>query len=132
MGSGLPLALTVGAVAFVLGVIWGGPLVEILRRLKAGKQIRVGLEIHEKKAGTPTMGGILIVLPVVIITMALNIASIVRPRANALTGPSVLLPLFVMISFAVLGAVDDWQGFRRSRGEARHGEGLSGRVKFVL
>ena len=46
MGAGLPLALTVGGVAFVLGVIWGGPLVEILRRLKAGKQIRVDLTIE--------------------------------------------------------------------------------------
>jgi phospho-N-acetylmuramoyl-pentapeptide-transferase len=122
----------VGGVAFVLGVIWGGPLVEILRRLKAGKQIRMGLTHHESKAGTPTMGGILIVLPVIIITLALNIASIVRPGPNALTGPSILLPLFVLISFAALGAFDDWQGFRRARGEARHGEGLSGRVKMLL
>ena len=37
MGAGLPLALTVGGVAFVLGVIWGGPLVEILRRLQGGQ-----------------------------------------------------------------------------------------------
>ncbi len=132
MGAGLPLALTVGAVAFVLGVIWGGPLVEILRRLKAGKQIREGLKQHESKAGTPTMGGILIVLPVIVITMALNIASIIRPTPNALTGPSILLPLFVLVGFAALGAVDDWQGFRRARGEARHGEGLTGRVKMLI
>jgi phospho-N-acetylmuramoyl-pentapeptide-transferase len=128
---GLPLSLTVGAVAFVLGVIWGGPLVEILRRLKAGKQIRIGLTQHEYKAGTPTMGGILIVLPVIIITVALNVVSIIHSR-SAITGPSILVPLFVMISFAVLGALDDWQGFRRSRGEARHGEGLTGRVKILI
>jgi phospho-N-acetylmuramoyl-pentapeptide-transferase len=132
MTSGLPLALTVGSVSFILGVIWGGPLVEILRRLKAGKQIRDELIQHEKKAGTPTMGGILIVLPVVIIALALNIAGIFRPGPNMLTGPSILLPLFVMVSFAALGALDDWQGFRRARGEARHGEGLTGRVKLVL
>ena len=95
---GLPLALTVGAVAFVLGVIWGGPLVEILRRLKAGKHIRPELgEAHQKKAGTPTMGGILIVLPVIVITVALNVVSIIHSR-SAITGPSVLLPLFVLIS----------------------------------
>lgn len=129
-GAALPLALTVGAVAFILGVIWGGPLIEILRRLKVGKQIRVELTQHEYKAGTPTMGGILIVLPVVIITLALNVVSIFR--SNAIIGPSILLPLFVMIGFAVLGGLDDWEGFRRSRGEARHGEGLTGRVKFLL
>lgn len=134
MGSGLPLALTVGGVAFVLGVIWGGPLVEILRRLKIGKQIRVDLKIdtQQKKVGTPTMGGILIVLPVIIITLALNVASIVRPGANALTGSSILLPLFVLVSFGALGAVDDWQGVRRSQGAARYGEGMTGRVKIVI
>ncbi len=132
MTPGLPLALTVGGVAFVLGVIWGGPLIAILRLLKVGKQIRIELVQHEYKAGTPTMGGILIVLPVVIITLALNIASIVRPSPTALTGPSILLPLFVLVSFAALGAVDDWEGVRRSRGEARHGEGLTGRVKLLL
>ncbi len=128
---GLPLALTVGAVSFLLGVIWGGPLVEILRRLKAGKQIRPGIEdMHAKKAGTPTMGGILIVLPVLVMTLALNLVSILR--SNAIIGPSILLPLFVMVSFALIGGIDDWQGFRRSRGEARYGEGMTGRVKMVL
>lgn len=132
MTAGLPLSLTVGVVAFVLGVIWGGPLVEILTRLKAGKQIRTDLTIesHQKKAGTPTMGGILIVLPVIVITFALNIVSIFR--SNAITGPSILLPLFVLISFGALGAIDDWQGFRRARGEARHGEGLTARVKILI
>lgn len=132
MGAGLPLSLTVGGVAFVLGVIWGGPLVEILRRLKAGKQIRDGLTHHGGKAGTPTMGGILIVIPVIVITLALNIASIVRPGPNALTGPSILVPLFILVSFAAIGGIDDWQGFRRARGEARHGEGLTGRAKILL
>jgi phospho-N-acetylmuramoyl-pentapeptide-transferase len=127
---GLPLSLTVGAVAFILGVIWGGPLVEILRRLRAGKRIREGLEHHEKKSGTPTMGGILVVVPVIIITLALNLVSILR--GNAITGPSILLPLFVFITYAAMGALDDWQGFRRARGEARYGEGLSGRVKILI
>jgi phospho-N-acetylmuramoyl-pentapeptide-transferase len=129
---GLPLSLTVGAVAFVLGVIWGGPLVEILRRLRAGKQIRKELTIdsHQKKVGTPTMGGILVVVPVIIITLALNLVSILR--GNAITGPSILLPLFVFITYAAMGALDDWQGFRRARGEARHGEGLTGRVKILI
>ena len=129
---GLPLSLTVGAVAFILGVIWGGPLIETLRRLGIGKNIRPELEdTHHKKAGTPTMGGILILLPVIVITVALNVVSILHSR-SAIIGPSILVPLFVMISFAALGALDDWQGIRRSRGESRYGEGLSGRVKMLI
>jgi phospho-N-acetylmuramoyl-pentapeptide-transferase len=123
---GLPFALTVGAVAFLLSVIWGGPFVEVLRRLRVGKQIRVELSaVHQKKIGTPTMGGLLIVLPVMLLTLGLNIASVIRE----VSGPSILLPMFVLVGFAVLGAVDDWEGIQLSRGP--HGEGLSGRVKFA-
>ncbi|GIL14109.1 MAG: phospho-N-acetylmuramoyl-pentapeptide-transferase [Chloroflexota bacterium] len=130
MAGGLPFALTVGAVAFLLGVIWGGPFVEILRRLKIGKQIRVELsEGHQKKVGTPTMGGILIILPVVLMALTLNIVAVVRPN-DQITGTSILLPLFVLISFSLLGMIDDWEGIARSRGRPR-GQGLSGRVKFA-
>jgi phospho-N-acetylmuramoyl-pentapeptide-transferase len=122
---GLPFAITVGAIAFLLGVIWGGPFVEILRRLKIGKQIRVELQKqHGAKIGTPTMGGILIILPVVLMTLGLNIANLIR----TLTGPSILLPMLVLVGFAILGAIDDWEGIQLSRGPI--GEGLSGRIKF--
>lgn len=122
---GLPFALTVGAISFLLGVIWGAPFIEILRRLGIGKQIRVELsEHHQKKMGTPTMGGIMIVLPVLMVALGLNIVSVIR----TVTGPSILLPLFVLVGFALLGAIDDWEGIQSSRG--RRGEGLSARVKF--
>jgi phospho-N-acetylmuramoyl-pentapeptide-transferase len=124
---GLPFALTMGALAFLLGVIWGGPFVEILRRLRIGKQIRVELgEGHQKKVGTPTMGGILIVLPVVLVALGLNIVGVIR----TVTGPSILLPLFVLAGFSVLGMIDDWEGIHQNSLGPR-GEGLSGRVKFA-
>lgn len=127
MTTGLPFALSVGVLAFLLGVIWGGPFVEILRRLRVGKLIRVELaEGQQKKAGTPTMGGIMIVLPVVLIAFALNVVNVVR----TVTGPSILLPLFVLIGFAILGGIDDWEGIRRSRGRPV-GEGIRARAKFA-
>ena len=126
MDSQVPLALTVGGVTFLLGVIWGGPFIEILRRLKIGKQIRAELlDKHEDKIGTPTMGGIMIILPTVLITLALNISTIVQEGA----GRSILLPLFVLLGFSLLGFIDDWEGIQTSRG--LRGEGLSGRVKFA-
>jgi len=119
-----------GALAFLLGVIWGGPFVEILRRLKIGKQIRPELgEEHQKKRGTPTMGGIMIVVPVVLITLGLNVVSLIRP-GQALTGASILLPVFVLIGFSLLGAIDDWEGISRSKGRPM-GEGISARAKFA-
>lgn len=126
MAEGLPFALTAGVITFILGVIWGAPFIEILKRLRIGKQIRVELsEAHQRKIGTPTMGGIMIVLPVILITLALNIANIVRTGSGA----SVFVPLFVLMGFSLLGALDDWEGIRASRG--MRGYGLSGRTKLL-
>lgn len=66
----MPFALTLGGVTFLLAVIWGGPTVEMMRRLGLGKKIRVeGPKSHMKKMGTPAMGGILIVGWAVIVTI---------------------------------------------------------------
>ncbi len=131
MAGGLPFALTVGGAAFLLGVIWGGPFVEILRRLRIGKQIQVELSAeHQKKVGTPTMGGIMIVIPVVLIALGLNLVNVIR----TVTGASILLPLFVLVSYSLLGAIDDWEGIRRSRlpKDANYtGQGISARAKFA-
>lgn len=126
MNTQLPLALTVGGVTFLLGVIWGGPFIEILKRLRIGKQIRADIQdVHAHKLGTPTMGGIMIILPTVAITLALNVANVVQTGAGA----SVLLPVGVLVSFACLGFLDDWEGIQMSRGNL--GEGLSARAKFI-
>lgn len=126
MNTALPLALTVGGVTFLLGVIWGGPFIEILRRLRVGKQIRAELmDVHADRAGTPTMGGIMILIPAIAISLALNIANIVQSGQGA----SIFLPLGVLIGFAILGFIDDWEGIQISRGT--HGEGISGRVKLA-
>ena len=126
MDTQLPLALTVGAVTFLLGVIWGGPFIEILRRMRIGKTIRIEIQdVQGHKVGTPTMGGIMIVVPSVAIMLAMNIASLVRTG----TGASVLLPLGVLIGFAFLGLLDDWEGIQTSRGV--EGEGLSAKAKFI-
>ena len=129
MTTGLPFALTVAGITFILCVIWGSPFVEVLRRLKIGKLIRAELvESQQKKMGTPTMGGIMIILPVFLVTLGLNLVSVIRP--TTIVGRSVLLPLFVLVSFALLGAIDDWEGIQRSRG-GPVGQGLSARTKFA-
>jgi phospho-N-acetylmuramoyl-pentapeptide-transferase len=122
----LPFAITVGAVTFLLAVIWGGPFVEILRRLKIGKIIQVELsEEYQRKMGTPTMGGIMIVIPVVLIALGLNVVNVIR----TVTGASILLPLGVLVGFSLLGMIDDWEGIQTSRGI--FGQGLPARVKFA-
>ncbi len=59
------LALTLSSLSFMLAVIWGDPLLRVLRHFKIGKLIRVeGPDRHFTKMGTPTMGGVMILLPV--------------------------------------------------------------------
>lgn len=119
-------ALSLGGITFLLTVIWGGPFIQVLRNLKIGKQIRIeGPQRHFTKLGTPTMGGWLFVIPVLLITGVLNLVSITSELT--VLGRSVLLPMAVMLAFALLGAVDDWIGVRGGR----RGEGLKGRWKFL-
>lgn len=127
MNSDLSFSLSLGAFTFLLVAIWGGPFIQILRLLRIGKQIREGMpDEHYKKRGTPTMGGILILTPVIAITVGLNLVSLIREE---ITGQSILIPLFVLVGFGILGAYDDWEGIQISRKNI--GEGLSPRLKFM-
>jgi len=117
-------ALTLGTVSFFLAVIWGRPLINLLKRYGIGKQIRVEEpQGHQIKTGTPTMGGILIVVPVLFITGVLNAAEL---WGFNYIGQSTLILFFCLGSHAILGAVDDWQGIKGIRGR---GEGMSARMK---
>ena len=119
------LALSLAGLVFMMTVIWGGPLLRILRHFKIGKQIRVDEpDKHFVKMGTPTMGGVMIIIPVVLITVLLNAASLIGMR---ILGQSVLVPLIAMLSFAMLGAIDDWEGVKGKR----KGEGMRIRTKFA-
>lgn len=65
-----PLSIALSALSFMLAVIWGGPLIRLLRHFKIGKLIRVEEPgIHNVKMGTPTMGGVMIIVPVVLLTV---------------------------------------------------------------
>lgn len=117
-------ALTLGAVSFIIAVIWGRPLIGFLKRKGIGKQIRIEQPgRHQIKTGTPTMGGILFVVPVLLITGVLNIINLIGLDA---IGQSTLFLFFCLASHSVLGAVDDWQGIKGIRGK---GEGMSPRMK---
>jgi phospho-N-acetylmuramoyl-pentapeptide-transferase len=119
----MAFALTLGAFTFVMAVIWGGPLIELMRRMNLGKQIRVdGPQTHLAKMGTPAMGGILIVGWIVLVSIVINIVQIVQERDIA---ESIAIPLGVMISYSILGGIDDYQGFR-----LKPGEGMPARVKI--
>jgi phospho-N-acetylmuramoyl-pentapeptide-transferase len=109
----LPLLLAV-LLAFG-GVVLLGPIyIRLLQRLGFGKQIRIeGPETHAVKAGTPTMGGMLIVVVVMFLAMAMR-----------LEDESTLTPMLTLVGVGILGALDDYVNVRT-------GLGMRGRVKLV-
>ena len=119
----MAFSLTVGGVTFLMAVIWGSPLIELMRRFRMGKNIRIdGPQTHMNKMGTPAMGGLLIVGWTVVISVLVNIVQLVQALEIA---ESVVIPLGVMIAYSILGGIDDYQGFR-----LRPGEGMRARVKI--
>jgi phospho-N-acetylmuramoyl-pentapeptide-transferase len=119
------LVLGLAGLTFMMTVIWGGPLLRILRHFKVGKIIRVEEPgTHLVKMGTPTMGGVMVIVPVALVTILLNAVSLIGMKIQ---GRSVLVPLIAMVGFGLLGAIDDWEGIRGKR----RGEGMRIRTKFI-
>jgi phospho-N-acetylmuramoyl-pentapeptide-transferase len=120
------LSIALSFLAFTMTVIWGRPLIRLLKYFKVGKIIREeGPDSHKNKLGTPTMGGLMIIAPVLLLTVLLNAATLL---GFDILGQSVLVPLFVLVSFGLLGMVDDWEGIRGSR----RGLGMRARSKFLI
>jgi len=119
-------ALMLGTISFFLAVIWGRPLINLLKHYKIGKQIRVEEPgSHQVKTGTPTTGGLMIIIPVVIITGVLNLANLLGFNY---IGQSTLLLMGCMVLFGLLGFIDDLEGVRGRRAK---GEGLMARSKAL-
>ena len=85
-------------ISFALSVVMGPVIIPILRKLKMGQTEREdGVQSHLKKAGTPTMGGVIILLAVVI-TSVFYIPSY----------PKIIPILFVTLGFGLIGFLDDY------------------------
>jgi phospho-N-acetylmuramoyl-pentapeptide-transferase len=104
--------------AMFLGFVFGPWLIRKLRDLQIGQYIREeGPQGHQKKAGTPTMGGVLIVLSTLVPTLLWA----------DLTNPFVLLAMFALLAFAAIGFVDDYAKVSKQRNL-----GLTSKRKFSL
>lgn len=122
----MDFALILASISFLLAVGWGPLLIRLLRRYQIGKRIRIdGPSGHQVKLGTPTMGGLMIVVPVLLISLGLNVYNLIQGN---LVGRSILVPLGVMVAYALIGAMDDLAGVRGMR----QGEGLTARQKILV
>lgn len=85
-------------IAFALSVVMGPLIIPVLRKLKMGQTEREeGVKSHLKKAGTPTMGGVIILLSVVI-------TSVIYIKDY----PKIIPILFVTLGFGLIGFLDDY------------------------
>ena len=105
--------------ALIFGFVFGKPLINVLRRRQGkGQPIRDdGPEGHFVKAGTPTMGGLLIV-------GALLTSTLLWAR---LDNPFVLICLFVTMSYGAIGFADDY-----AKVSKQNTAGVSGKVRLIL
>lgn len=109
------------AVTFLLGLLVAPWVLSELRRRHAAQHIlEIGPKWHETKAGTPTMGGIIFILPIFVVTIALGIVGMIRGD-HRLT-----LSLLLALLCGVIGWIDDSVKIFKARNK-----GLTVRQKTV-
>ena len=103
--------------ALLLSTMFGRRIIDYLQKMQIGETIRdLGLEGQMSKKGTPTMGGVIIIIAILVPTLLL---------AN-LTNTYILLMLITTVWLGLIGFLDDYiKVFRKNK------EGLSGRFKIV-
>ncbi len=112
-------ALMGAGTAFFICLLFGPWMIERLRRLKIGQQVRTDevLKAHGKKSGTPTMGGMLIILSVFVSSLLWAVP----------TNVYFILTLCTMVWMGGIGFIDDYLKVTK-----RNSKGLAGRYKLVL
>lgn len=92
------------AIAFLITVLLSPLFIPFLRRLKFGQSIRdEGPKSHQKKSGTPTMGGVMIVLSVVITSLIMS-----SKLNNGGISYEMWLLIFVLFGYGLIGFLDDF------------------------
>lgn len=109
-----------GFIGFILGFLFvliaGKPFINYLKKKKFGEQIREeGPSSHFSKKGTPTMGGVLIILSTLLVTL------LIGNMANKF----ILLLCLITILFSGIGFIDDYKKFTVNK------KGLSGKKKLL-
>lgn len=112
------LGLTLG---FVLAIIIGLLIIPVLKKLKAGQNVsRLINKRHLKKEGTPTIGGLIFIIPPIIAIILLALRGSVELSSN------LIIVIFVFLAYAILGFIDDYTKIKY-----HNNKGLSSITKFI-
>ena len=97
-------------IGFLSAIVLGLVLIPFLKRRKIGQRISIFVgDNHRKKEGTPTMGGLIFVIPTVVATILL-----ILTKKLELT-PNLLIILFVFIGYAFIGFLDDILSIKKKK-----------------
>lgn len=110
------LLLTKAVVAIMIGflssVVLGLVLIPILKKMHIGQKISVFVgEAHRKKEGTPTMGGLIFIVPTIIATLYLILSNRIAYTSN------LGIVLLVFLGYACIGFLDDFLSIRKGNNE---------------
>lgn len=99
------LALMIG---FIISVLFGYIIIPILKRHKVKQSVSIYLnEKHKEKEGTPTMGGMIFIIPTIITVLILLFLNKIEFSDN------LFIIIFVFLSYAILGFIDDYLIIKR-------------------
>jgi len=117
------LALGVMLSAFLVGLVIGGPYIQLLRRLRVGQNIRrEGPSRDFAKQGIPTMGGLLFIG--VVAFLWVFVLFLLPESEREVYVPQTIVPIGALVAVGALGAIDDWVN-------VTYGFGIRGRHKLV-
>ena len=108
----LTKAVFVIMAGFLFSVILGLVMVPLLKRMRLGQKISefVG-EAHRKKEGSPTMGGLMFVIPTVLVTLGLVLTHKIDYTSN------LGIVLLVFIGYTLIGFLDDFLSIKKGNNE---------------
>ncbi len=114
---GLTKVFVLATLSFVIAILWTPLVTRFLKKYRLGKSIRsegapIYTQLHQKKAGTPTMGGIIIWVTVLFLAAIIFVLDRLTNLElfhdfNFLTRAQTLLPLGALVATAIVGAADD-------------------------
>ena len=108
-------------ISLIFSILLGVVLIPFLKRLKLGQRLSEYLECtHRDKQGTPTMGGLIFIIPVIIVMMLMCIY-------NGKISNSLIIVLITFLSYFLIGFIDDYLIIKRN-----NNEGLSESAKFIM
>ncbi len=108
-------------IGFLLATAFGLILIPLLKKIKAGQRINVYVENHQRKSGTPTMGGLIFIIPTIITVVILILTNKIEFSVN------LLIVLFVFISYSLIGFLDDYLSIKQNQNK-----GLTQIQKLIL